>query len=394
MIHFVLGKPGGGKGLFSMKLIVDELLNGSRCVLTNLPVMVEPWVTSDGRAMMGLRHYLERRSETKRDWSTLKDRLIILKDEQCTEFYRYRSGGVVCEVKHDDKKRAIEFDATRALEAGGVVYVIDECWKFFSARQWQMTGEALQFYAAQHRKLGDDVIFVTQTSKQVDVLLRSLAQDFTVIRNHGKEKIGIFRQPSVFRALTYQEPPAPNVRATEEKVFTLDRKGLAQCYDTSAGVGIVGRGAADVGDRRKGISILWLVAGIVAFGVLLGCSPWLAGKGVKRVLRSTGVKLKPVTNAVTNQGSVSIPATVTNAVLKPIVREISSRRAPENAKTLVWLTGVAISGPSVRVWLSDGRSYTERDRGLQFVGRDFVIIDQVIYRFDRRSLSKATDTRE
>jgi len=37
-LHFVSGKPGGGKSLYSMSLLQDELLHGDRLICTNLPL--------------------------------------------------------------------------------------------------------------------------------------------------------------------------------------------------------------------------------------------------------------------------------------------------------------------------------------------------------------------
>jgi hypothetical protein len=45
------------------------------------------------------------------------------------------------------------------------------------------------------------------------------------------------------------------------------------------------------------------------------------------------------------------------------------------------------SGNAVKVWLSDGRTFTQEDRELQFIGRDFVLIDRVKYRFAPPPLS-------
>lgn len=45
------------------------------------------------------------------------------------------------------------------------------------------------------------------------------------------------------------------------------------------------------------------------------------------------------------------------------------------------MTGIAQDRGQVTVWLSDGRTYTNRDRELTFIGRNFVVIDQVVYRF-------------
>ena len=41
MIHFIVGKPGGGKSYYAVLQICHELLHGSRCVVTNLPLRLD-----------------------------------------------------------------------------------------------------------------------------------------------------------------------------------------------------------------------------------------------------------------------------------------------------------------------------------------------------------------
>ena len=281
MISFITGKPGGGKGLLSMQQHVDELRLGQRPIITSLPVRVDPWVNGAWQPMIGLRNYLRR--EFKIDFDVEK-RVFLLDDEQSAEFYLYRviDGKLVkadAEYKttKDGERRIMEYDTHLAAESGPVFYCIDEAWKFWGSRNWQKTGEGMLFYGAQHRHFGDDVLIVTQHTKQIDPAIQRVAQDFWVVRNHGKMSFGMFRQPAVFSVCIYdQAPTGASITPMSRKLFRLDKTGLAQCYDTSAGVGLSGRMMADVGSRAKGLpwwlmlvavfALLTLVYGVLSFG--------------------------------------------------------------------------------------------------------------------------------
>lgn len=381
-IHFVTGKPGGGKGLYSMKLIYDEIVGGNRPIITNLAVKLDPWLLN-GEPQIGLRGYLSKKHGNTFD---IDNRLVLLSDEQCKEFFRHRGGGVVADVELE-KGKVVSFDTRPAMEGGGVLYVLDECWKFFGARDWQDTGKGVLFYASQHRKFGDDVLIVTQSSKQIDAALVRVAQDFTVVRNHGKEKLGPFRQPNVFTTSTFAEPPsgALGQMPMERKVFRIDVKGLAACYDTSAGVGIMGRGSADTRERKKGVSIGWLLAGLVVVLVLLAMLPktlgWIAGRTIAGAVKIGTNAVHQVSTAIvkTNSPAPLMASTIQGGVTN--LNEIVPDRPKTLPEGVVWVTGYSRSGNAVKVWLSDGRTFTQQDRELQFIGRDYVIVDRVKYRF-------------
>ena len=280
MIHFVMGKPGGGKGLFVMQKLVDELRNGQRPIVTNLAVKLHPWVRDGmgkhGKAEIGLLQYLQSKFGQTFD---AERRIYVLPDEEMPNFYGLRPNGEMqrADLVRDTKGRVRSFDTGLAVRNGGVFYLLDEVWKFWGARNWQETGEGVHSYSAQHRKFGDDVLLVSQTVKQVDSQIRSLCQDFTLVRNRFKERIGLFRQPGVFTVDVYLEPPGPTVRPMQSFPFLLDAEGLGACYDTSAGVGIMGQGGADLGERRKGLPFWLLVLGILGVAGLMSSLPWLIG---------------------------------------------------------------------------------------------------------------------
>jgi hypothetical protein len=121
------------------------------------------------------------------------------------------------------------------------------------------------YYLSQHRKLGDDVVLISQSIQNVDKQMRSVAQDFTYVRNLTKEQHGLFRLPALFiRRVFLELPTGPGVKAVQTGTFRLDVSGVAKCYDTAAGVGIVGSTGADTLERKRGLHWAYYVVGVLA----------------------------------------------------------------------------------------------------------------------------------
>lgn len=254
-IHFVTGRPGAGKGLYSMKLLLEEIRGTDRSIVSNLAVHPDL-----------LAEYCHEEFGQSFDLLTRWQRI---QDEDLTEFYCHRGPeSEKLEVEYDAKGKAIAYEIDKAMQTKGVFYILDEVHLAFGARDWMNTGRACMHYASQHRKLGDDVILVTQAPKNVDNQFRSLAQDYTVVRNHGMEKFLFFKQPDVFTRQTFLNLPTGGMqdKPLEKGMFRMDLK-VANCYDTSAGVGIHERGDADKGsDRRKGFNWKWV---LIIFPILI-----------------------------------------------------------------------------------------------------------------------------
>ena len=268
-IHFVTGRPGAGKSFYSMKLIIEELRGTNRRIVTNLAIIPE--------------NLAEMLHEKHGDSFDLLNRLHLIDDEEIEFFYCQRglaTGALKLEVNAKGKPE--KFDIATAQESGGIFYILDEVHLSFGARNWQNMGNACIYYASQHRKLGDDVILITQAPKMVDTTFRNLAQDYTVLRNHALETIMFFKAPSVFSRQTFLNLPTANETPMEKGTFRLDMD-VANCYDTSQGVGIHSRGDADTTrDTRKGLP--WYVAvGVFIGGIWLvaqipsACGKYVAG---------------------------------------------------------------------------------------------------------------------
>jgi len=252
-IHFISGKPGGGKSMYAVKLIVEELLYGDRCVITNVPLKLPE-----------LNEYLQKQYPAKS--IDLHLRVRLFDEDEMKGFFTIRPEGSVgpkllTKQEWEQGKRP---DYTGITDKG-VAYFVDEVHIGFNARSWMDTGRDVLYYLSQHRKLGDTVVCITQAIMNVDKQFRSVTQDYTYLRNLTKEKIGYFKLPSIFIRQTFNTPAGDNSKPMETGTFRLDTRGLAACYDTAKGVGIHGRAGADVKERKKGLPWYYAVALVIAF---------------------------------------------------------------------------------------------------------------------------------
>lgn len=282
--------------------------------------------------------------------------------------------------------------------SGGVAYFIDECHEFFNARRWASTGNDCLHYLTQHRKLGDDVFFITQAVANCDKQLRSVTQEFIYLRNHNKEKLpifgGLFRSFPVFTRSTYSEPMTgmPGQLAMETRTFRLDVPGLCSCYDTARGVGIQGAGA-DTDEKKKGLPISVLFV----FGLVLVAFFWWGTSAFANSFRSDPAPEIVSTNspATNNPGIVKqISNSVGNVVAGGVgqgfaIEEKTEKIEPvltsqNREKPDVFLSGIMVipqggGRKSIQVFLTDGRVYTEKDKELEKLSEKSATIAGVEY---------------
>jgi zona occludens toxin (predicted ATPase) len=188
-------KPGGGKTLYAVRLIVDELVRGSRPVITNVPLNLGrlneflQQKFSDAFASASARFQDGSGVESGRECDAyvaemaahISNRVILLDEDDLPKFFTYRGGGVRLDSVSNQDWKAGKRPDFRAVKDRGVFYVLDEVHIAFNARAWADTGHEVLYYLSQHRKLGDDVICVTQSVNNVDRQFRSVAQDYTYI---------------------------------------------------------------------------------------------------------------------------------------------------------------------------------------------------------------------
>jgi len=192
----------------------------------------------------------------------------------------------------------------------------------------------------------------------------------------------MFRGIPRFKRATYQSQPTggSNQVPNEEASFLMDAKGIASCYDTAAGVGVLGRGA-DTGKKKKGLHPLWMaffiLAGIVALkfamkGLLAFLSP-----NRDRSQQTTGQVIKesvaPIPDAA-QQYRQETPGRTT--MLEPGVFPVfdGGKRilADQTPPKQIWVVGWVQKGDKINVVLSDGRTLTELDGMMQARQRNFV----------------------
>lgn len=365
-IHFISGKPGGGKSLYSVRLIVEELLVGHRHVITNVPLKLD-----------ALHSYVQEQAGDR--VVDVIGRVWILDDDQTKEFWTYRPGGVRIPRLNQARWQAGEVPSYKAVNDSGVMYVIDEVHNFFGSRQWAETGRDVLFYLSQHRKLGDTVICITQAVGNVDKQFRSVTQDFTYIRNLSKERIGAFRLPGLFLRSTYPSPPSETAVPMERGRFTLDVRGIAGCYDSAAGVGIHGR-MADMGERKKGLpwwSFIVVVALIVWMVALYGPS------AIASFFRTPEEKRGRVVSSTSVGGSSVEPEVAVSPAL-PQAPVVSVRAPGPQTSTNVFITGMSrIGAELVHIALSNGKVIKfPQDRGVTDISTRHIVYRGVRYEFE------------
>jgi hypothetical protein len=400
-IHFITGKPGAGKGLLMMQKIIDELRTGRRCVITNFAVEIDAWVTADFRPQMGLKAYL---IKTYGEDFNCRARIFRVTDEQMERFFLYRPIPVVSDeversrstakwelqcakyTAYEDKKEKIEriteFETNLFPLSGGVLYAMDEAWKFYSSRHWQRTGDAVQFYNSQNRKFGDDVLIATQHTKQIDPMIYRVAQDFWVCRNRSLLRFGPFRQPDDIHVGIYEDAPTGSMKEPMQKIkFSIDKKGVGQCYDTSAGVGLSGRMAADLGKVKRGISFKWLVVMGVLIPLFVMLVIWkgghLAQMGFMRKMGKAPIAgtNAPVSHVPSYYAPPPVPkgANDVRKVSEDVLRHVEKDEVPVVVSGLYRVSGVW------HVILSDGREYQSGDLALHQISSRSVIVGTNVY---------------
>lgn len=374
-IHFISGKPGGGKTLYSVRLIVDELVRGNRPVVTNVPLKM-----ADLAVFIQERYPKAYEEKFIAAGVHLSDRVQLISEDDLPKFFTYRAGIVRVESVTNVEWKAGKRPDFTVVKDSGVFYVLDEIHIAFNARAWAETGAEVLYYLSQHRKLGDDVVCITQSVGNVDKQFRSVAQDFTYIKNLSKQKAGLFYLPAIFTRNTYCQPATDNSKPMESGTFSLDVSGLASCYDTARGVGIHGRSGADTNARKKGLHWAVAVVGIpLVIWALVHFTPgllvsFLHPHGLKPVLPSDQPKVSE-TNSKVTWVRPAVPATVLGVGSSPASENIDGRIITENSGEKVdsVLCVGYILGKYPKVYLSDGRVADSEYGEVQKIYRSSVV---------------------
>ncbi|CAK0753056.1 zona occludens toxin [Gammaproteobacteria bacterium] len=366
-LHFISGKPGGGKSYYAVKLLVDELRLSKRDIATNLPLNLG-----------NLAEHLHSKYGQTFDMNT---RLRMLTQEEAAEFWLHPCNGVDLteRTKVQVREKSVSQVDYSKRPPTGTVFFIDEVHIYFNARGWQNTGEDCIFYISQHRKLGDDIIAITQHVGNVDKQFRTMTQDYTYLRNLNKERMGIFRSFPVVMRSTYAEPYTGQQKAQETGAFRLDVTGLCTCYETNAGVGVHSRSDGDKTERRRGIPIVWMIAGIVLIGIFAMFVPHLMGKGVTTLFSPGKPKVEPKIESKGYDGvTAPRPAPVMESRPAPLVAvpQVSTNTPPPPSP----IVAATVLGGAWNVWLANGSRYTQgADDGMTALSKRGAQIDGILH---------------
>ena len=375
MINFISGKPGGGKSLYAVMQVCWELEHTERHIVTNLalklPELAEWCHEHIPRAV------------------DLPSRLRILEDSEVREFFLYRPGLERASGRIPVHGAGVRGEAVTVPDLGpfqalpvGCLYVLDEAHLFFGARDWQRIGADVQFFMSQHRKLGCDVLVVTQHPEKTDKNFRRDAQDFTFVRNLGKERLlGGITLPGRFRRSTFLDLPRGDDSPMEVGYFKLRVEEYGSLYDTSAGVGLSGR--VDTHESKKGRSPWFLVVyAVLALAGIYGALRLVGWASRAAVATYSGHAGTVVASAVGVEPSKAAVAVVPVAATAPVGAGVgpgglggARHRSEFELVSVAWCWRAELC-----TWVfSDGTRVGVKTPGFGGGGPDYVVFKGVRY---------------
>jgi zona occludens toxin (predicted ATPase) len=203
MVEIISGLPGGGKSFMALRRILRALTEG-RHVVTNVAIDSRrvAWYLSKFVALV-------HRGKTTRYERAKKYHSLIhkLQDEDIRHFWDYAYGGGVLKL----------------------FIVLDEIQLYFESEDYKRFPTDLKGYLAQHRKGADDLIFISQHTKNIDVHFRRMCAKYWHVNNtRGVPLLGFIRMPEAFRANCYF---GESTKPLEGETF-LPSKKLFALYDS------------------------------------------------------------------------------------------------------------------------------------------------------------------
>jgi len=358
MINVLYGPGGSGKSLWQMHIIVHELRFSPRNIVTNMSIIVPRFA-----------EYLEEKYPGEK--LNLLQRLRILTPAESGEFWKFR--GPLLYLGPD----VYDFGVDRGDK--GVAFIIDEAGACgFSAMGYAQRlsrvtrGEEFAFYLDQQRKFSDNVYMSTngRTPHGIAKPVRDKAHEFTRLKNGALAQYGIFRGSGKFYRYHYAMEPDRTVEPFQQGTFPQDWEGLASCYRTQDGIGVVGI-EADKGSRARGIPVWTVVPMVMCLGLMVVVVPWVAGRSLTRwVSEPIAKKVKAATPEKVARSSDA------RATAREVV-PIHSAPLPV-ADSKVWVTGYLVRNGQRHAVLSDGSIVREEDKRITAVGGGRLRLDGAV----------------
>ena len=366
-IFYICGKPGGGKSYVGVKQICEELADpkSDRFIVTNIALN-----------MPNLAEWCHKHCKHE---VNLQERIRILDDAQCGEFWLYEPHYKFEKRRTLDMgRRKMDVPDFEERAKRGCLYVIDEVHVYFGARDWQATGSDATFFLSQHRKLQCDVILITQHPEQTDKALRRLAQEYMSMRNLAREPVLGFRLGNFFRYVrTLNSPQSPNPAVFETGFVSLKPEEIGKLYDTTAGVGIAGR--VTPRSEKRGRSVWWLVPIVLSFiiaFVLFVENFHRLSDAFNFFLRKAFVRGQASMTSALHL-SVSPPSLNTGHSVKLApasnVSEVFTQTSSLDTNSL-FCTGWIYFDRNIQVFMSDGSTFDSRSGDVTVATRRYVVV--------------------
>lgn len=399
MITFFGGKPRAGKTLRVVLVLLETLRFTRLPIVTNLALMLGPWVDGKGVARKGLLRTVQDEYGSTFD---AERRIYILKPEEVRRFYAVRIR--IPSNEWEPREVSVIPPAADQLfhfdgdKFGACAQFLDEAHEYWpgaavGAGRDAFNARELLSWGSQQARIGDQAHFISQVLMNVDKKLRGVAQECHLMTNHRHLAAGPFRQPDVITYSVFAStPPGSGESSLKWGRVKFRRELVWGVYDTSSGVGVRGNTVADIGARAKGLhwSFILLAGAAVAFGgwlLLQGLTK--GGNYVAQGILQQGTRVAKVVPGASSGSAAAAGVGVgpevqrrTNVVqvtLTNDVRTASRARVSElvgREQSGVGVVGMASGTAGWAVTWSDG--LVTRHKVVQDLGRE-VWVDGVIY---------------
>jgi hypothetical protein len=196
MIEMIEGKIGGGKTTLAALMMNARLARGCH-IFTNVALKRE-----------GVENYCAKRYGVKIRYD---EQVHQIDQDNCGEFHKHIQGGLTREQ--------------------APLIVLDEVHLWFNARDWAKTSRELLNFLSQSRKVHTDIIFISQSIKNVDSQFARQAEFYWACRDMRNVRILGFRWP--WNEILAVKRDCQNHEVSERmriKIHPL----VYDCFDTAA----------------------------------------------------------------------------------------------------------------------------------------------------------------